>query len=129
MRLIITCSIILSAYLVASAQQFSLFSNFVDNQLFLNPAYAGTNDYGEIRGLFRSQWVGVDGAPTTQYFGFANSLDSVPLGFGIHGFNDQSGQINHLGGQISLSYQFNFGENSLLSFGVSGGLSNWGLDQ
>lgn len=39
----------------------------MQNNYLVNPAVAGIEDYGDIRTGFRSQWLGVEHAPTTLY--------------------------------------------------------------
>ncbi|MFC0181043.1 type IX secretion system membrane protein PorP/SprF [Pseudarcicella hirudinis] len=52
----------------AKAQQEALYSQYMFNMMAVNPAYAGSRDVLSMTGLFRQQWVGVEGAPTTQSF-------------------------------------------------------------
>ena len=49
-----------------SAQQDPQFTQYMFNMLALNPAYAGSSDRVSIKALTRHQWVGFEGAPTTQ---------------------------------------------------------------
>ncbi len=63
-----------------SAQQDPQFTQFFYNKLVMNPAYAGSKDLLCFTGLFRSQWVGLDGAPTSWLF----SADA-PLPFDLGG--------------------------------------------
>ncbi|MEZ4738824.1 MAG: type IX secretion system membrane protein PorP/SprF [Flavobacteriales bacterium] len=48
------------------AQQDPQFTQYMFNMLSLNPAYAGSADRVELKALSRHQWVGFEGAPTTQ---------------------------------------------------------------
>ena len=48
------------------AQQDAMFTHYMYNTLWLNPAYAGTRDAFTVTGIHRSQWVGFDGAPINQ---------------------------------------------------------------
>ena len=50
-------------------QQDPLFSQYMFNPLIINPAYAGSREALSATILHRSQWVGFDGAPTTQTLG------------------------------------------------------------
>ena len=68
---------LLAAYLhKAEAQQDPMYTQYMFNQLVLNPAYAGSKDRLEAILLYRTQWVGFDGAPET----FALSVHSPIFG-------------------------------------------------
>ena len=47
------------------AQQEAQFTQFNDNTLFINPAYAGSREMLNFTAMHREQWVGFDGAPLT----------------------------------------------------------------
>ena len=51
---------------LVTAQQDAQYTQYMYNALSINPAYAGSRDMFSAVILHRSQWVGVDGAPTTQ---------------------------------------------------------------
>src|SRR5688572_16395144 len=56
-----------------SAQQQTLFSNYLLNPYLYNPAYAGTVEGNQFTIGYRNQWVGFDGAPKTYMVsGFGN---------------------------------------------------------
>ena len=48
------------------AQQLPQFTQYMFNTVSINPAYAGSRETLSIVGLHRSQWVGLEGGPTTQ---------------------------------------------------------------
>ena len=47
------------------AQQDPQYTQYMYNMNIVNPAYAGSFEGIAIGGLFRSQWVGLEGAPNT----------------------------------------------------------------
>ncbi|MBB6610917.1 type IX secretion system membrane protein PorP/SprF [Pontibacter sp. Tf4] len=49
------------------AQQLSHFSQYMLNGYLINPALAGSENYGELKTGYRSQWSGVEGAPESFY--------------------------------------------------------------
>ena len=59
---LITCAV------AVSAQQEQLYTQFMYGKLTFNPAYAGSNEHMAIGLLHRTQWAGINGAPTTQTF-------------------------------------------------------------
>ncbi|MBL30743.1 MAG: hypothetical protein CMC81_05865, partial [Flavobacteriaceae bacterium] len=47
------------------SQQDPQYSQYMYNTMAVNSAYAGQRDALSIIGLYRNQWVGIDGAPKT----------------------------------------------------------------
>ena len=45
------------------AQQDAQYTQYMYNTVSVNPAYAGSRGHMSIAALYRSQWVGLDGAP------------------------------------------------------------------
>ena len=62
---ILICSFIT---VCASAQQDPEYTQYMYNTMAVNPAYAGSTGTIEAALLYRSQWVGMPGAPETQSF-------------------------------------------------------------
>ncbi len=52
--------------IVAISQQLPIYSQYMNNPLVINPAIAGTEKFTSLRFTSRQQWVGIEGAPTTQ---------------------------------------------------------------
>ncbi|PTS87704.1 hypothetical protein DBR27_24160, partial [Flavobacterium sp. HMWF030] len=52
----------------AIAQQDPQYTQYMYNTLSVNSAYAGSLGHLAITGIYRSQWVGLEGAPNTQSF-------------------------------------------------------------
>uniref|UniRef100_UPI0039AF6E50 type IX secretion system membrane protein PorP/SprF n=1 Tax=Myroides odoratus TaxID=256 RepID=UPI0039AF6E50 len=50
-----------------SAQQDPQYTQYMYNPASINPAYSGSVDHLQLFGLYRTQWVGLDGAPRTAY--------------------------------------------------------------
>ncbi len=59
----------------ACAQQQPYYTQYVLNNFILNPALAGIENYYDCKASYRTQWVGLNGAPTTAYL-----TVSAPLG-------------------------------------------------
>ena len=58
----------------AKAQQPYFFSEFFEAAPAFNPAFTGINDFIDLTLIRRNQWLGTDGAPTTNYIGIYNNL-------------------------------------------------------
>ena len=76
-----------------SAQQDAMFTKYMFNSLVYNPAYAGYYDHMYISALYRNQWLGVDGAPTTQTLTLHTPLKNNRVGVGFHLLNQVLGRF------------------------------------
>ncbi len=52
---------------LAQAQQKPQYTQYVFDNLLLNPAVTGIENYVDVKTGYRSQWTGLDGAPVTSY--------------------------------------------------------------
>ncbi|MBT2162079.1 PorP/SprF family type IX secretion system membrane protein [Zobellia barbeyronii] len=103
-------------------QQDAQFTQYMYNTLTVNPAYAGSRDVLGVSLLHRSQWVGMDGAPSTQTFNIQSPYnDTVGLGFSI--VHDEIGNNTNQNTNfdVAFSYSVPTSENYELSFGLSAG--------
>jgi type IX secretion system PorP/SprF family membrane protein len=108
------------------AQQDPLFTQYMFNNLYLTPAYAGVDGVTRASVIHRSQWLGYQssagdgGAPTTQMVSFLTPINKLRSGLGVYVVNDRLGPQNNLEGQVSYAYHLGIKE-SKLSFGVKVG--------
>ena len=70
------------------AQQDAQYTQYMYNTLSVNPAYAGSRGQLSFAGLYRSQWVGLDGAPETFTLNLHSPIRNSRLGYGISIVND-----------------------------------------
>ena len=105
---------------VVLAQQESQYTQYMYNTMLFNPGYTGSREVGSFFGMFRTQWVGIKGAPTNgsiSYHQPMQELRNVGLGGSI--FRESIGPQNQTQLAIDASYTLNF-ENSKLAFGIKG---------
>jgi type IX secretion system PorP/SprF family membrane protein len=107
-----------------SAQQDPQFTHYMYNTLSVNPAYAGSRDVLNISALHRQQWIGLDGAPTTQTVVIHSPLKNRKIGVGFSVINDKIGPLNQTFFYGDFSYSVRFTEKLKLSFGLKAG-ANW----
>ncbi|HHG83763.1 MAG TPA: type IX secretion system membrane protein PorP/SprF [Bacteroidetes bacterium] len=86
------------------SQQDPMFSQYMHNGSAINPAYAGSRDALSLSLLYRQQWAGFTGAPTTQTFAAHLPAFQRRHGFGISLVNDQISYLNQ--SWLSLDYAF-----------------------
>ena len=101
------------------AQQLAHHSQYMFNDLFINPAIAGTKDNHPLMGTIRNQWLGLDDAPQTQTMSFHGSWIKN-MGLGAILTNDVTGPARQTGIQLNYSYQIQLKEESYLSLGIAG---------
>lgn len=102
------------------AQQDAMFTHYMYNTLWLNPAYAGTRDAFTITGIHRSQWVGFDGAPVDQSITMHSPILKGKMGVGLSVLNDKIGPTKSTSFALDLNYQIRIDKKSKLSFGLKG---------
>ena len=105
------------------AQQDPLYTQYRNNMLSVNPAYAGSPDALTIGLLHRSQWVGIDGAPTTQTLTIHGPLVNENLGFGFSVVHDKIGPTSSTGLYGDLSGRVKLTSNGYLAGGIKLGLN------
>jgi type IX secretion system PorP/SprF family membrane protein len=106
----------------ANAQQDAQYTQYMYNTLAINPGYTGSRGVLSIAALHRSQWVGLDGAPTTQTFNIHSPINNR-VGLGLSIVNDEIGngtnQDTYFDG--TFSYTILTSETDKLSFGLKAG--------
>lgn len=106
----------------ATAQQDSQFTQYMYNTQTINPAYAGSRGVLSFTGLYRTQWMGLDGAPETLNFSI-NSPVSDRVGLGVSFFSDKIGPSTESQITVDFSYSIPLNENNtFFTFGIKGGI-------
>jgi type IX secretion system PorP/SprF family membrane protein len=98
------------------------------NTINVNPAYAGSRGVMSIFGLHRTQWVGLEGAPTTNAFSINSPIENSNLGVGLSFVNDKIGPTVENTISADLSYTIQTSETYKLSFGIKGTANLFNLD-
>ena len=127
MKKIFTLILVLTIAAASYAQQNSPFSQYIFNQMIINPAYVGTKQLISINGTYSTQWTGFKGAPSTQTISAEGGLNKN-MGLGIHFLNDRIGAQYQQGLFASYSYIIKFNEQWRMSLGIAAGISNFTLD-
>lgn len=103
---------------MAKAQYDFMFTQYMWNEIAINPAYTGTRDAISVVGMYRNQWVGMEGAPTTKNVSVSAPVYKQRIGLGINYIKDEVGVNSTDYFSFSYSYRIPF-QNSNLSFGLS----------
>ena len=102
------------------AQQDAQFTQYMYNTININPAYAGSRGVLSVFGLYRTQWVGLDGAPQTGTFSLNTPINNSKFGLGLSVINDRIGPSDETNISADVSYTVKTSERYKLSFGVKG---------
>lgn len=106
------------------AQQEAQFTQYMDNTLFINPAYAGSRQAMNITAIHREQWVGIDGAPRSTTLSIHSPLAINNVGLGLTMVNDKIGPLNQTMLYADVSYSLRFkNTESRLAFGLKAGIN------
>lgn len=105
-----------------NAQQATQYSLYMFNKAAYNPAYVGLDNLLTATGVYRKQWVDLEGSPTSQHLNAHLPLSFISSGVGIALQNDQLGVEQTLIPELMYSYQVPLNRKSLLSIGVGLGI-------
>ena len=108
------------------AQQDPQYSQYMFNQLVINPAYAGSKDAVSTVIDLRKQWVAMPGSPQTGTISMHGILLNS-LGIGGHLIMESIGPTKWTAAYIDASYRLRLGRGKL-NLGVSGGLVNYNIN-
>ena len=111
------------------AQQEAQFTQYMYNTSAFNPAYAGSRECLSVFGMHRSQWVGLDGAPTTNVFDAHSPIHATKLlGLGVSFVNDRLGPSQENTISVDMSYAIPTSEKFKLAFGIKGTANFFNVD-
>jgi len=105
------------------SQQDPVFTQYMNNLLTIQPAYAGSSGALNITGISRAQWVGFEGAPNTNTLTINGPLRAFNVGLGLSIINDKWGPIRQNGVYVDYAYHVRLGQDQFLSFGIKGGFN------
>jgi len=105
----------------AYAQQEPQYTQYMYNPSQINPAYSGSLGFASFFGLYRTQWVGLDGAPKTANLSFHKPIENTKIGYGINILNDRIGPSDLTYLNADFSYTLLFGDDSRLALGLKAG--------
>lgn len=113
MIIVLTCNYM-------SAQQDAQYTQYMYNPTIVNPAYAGSRDVMSIFGLYRTQWVGLEGAPKTGTLSMHTPIENSRLGLGLSLVNDRIGPSDESNFAVDISYTIDVSYQYKLAFGLKG---------
>lgn len=107
----------------AYAQQDPHFTQYMYNTISVNPGYAGSRGALTLGGLYRNQWIGIDGAPITQTFYVHSPVGNEKMGLGFSAVNDKIGPINQTFLYADFAYHVKLSSTVKLGLGAKAGVN------
>ena len=126
-KLIFSLAILVAACVSLKAQQEGHFTQFMYNKLYLNPAYAGARGVPSLMAIYRSQWVGFEGAPQSILASYNGPFLSNRVGVGATISHMKIGLQRDFRGTVSYSYDMVAQDEFSLRLGLSGSLRSLGF--
>lgn len=102
----------------ALAQQDPQYTQYMYNPTSINPAYAGSRGSLTFFGHYRTQWVGLDGAPKTASVSMNTPIGKSGLGLGASFSNEKIGVMTDNNFSVDLSYAIDVSYRYKLAFGI-----------
>lgn len=104
------------------AQQQAVYSNFLLNDYYYNPAIAGSKDVHIANVSYRNQWLGFDNAPVNMSANFYGSVKNKgKAGYGASIISERSGLTNTTGIYLNYAQHFKLSETMKIGFGIQPG--------
>jgi len=121
---ILATLIVFTAY----SQQNGQYSLYMLNKYQFNSAYAGLDNSLSVTGVFRQQWLGLEGSPSIQNVNAHMPLYYLRGGIGLNVENMNIGAEQNISATLSYSYHHPVGDAGILSIGAGGGIFQKSLD-
>lgn len=126
----------------ALAQQEAQYSQYMNNNYLLNPGATGVEDYIDVKLSYRTQWVGLEGAPRTYYASINSSLGKWRTtdkrtrrdlrrpfhAIGGYVYRDETGPISRTSGYVSYAYNVVITPTLRAALGMSVGVQQFSVD-
>jgi type IX secretion system PorP/SprF family membrane protein len=113
---------LITPFFISAQETLPIYSDYLsDNVYLVHPSAAGVGNCGKLRVTARSQWGGIENAPSLQTLS-AHTRIGENMGVGLILFNDKNGYHSQQGAQGTYAYHLNFGrieDVNQLSFGLS----------
>lgn len=104
------------------AQYDAMFTQYMFNEMFINPGYAGSKEALAVTALHRQQWVSFPGRPITTTFAVHGPLAGNKMGIGLSLLNEKIGVLQRNMVNLNYAYRVKTGDRGYLSLGVMGGI-------
>ncbi len=109
-----------------SAQQRAVYSNFLLNDFYYNPAIAGSREIHQANITYRNQWVGFEGAPSLIMGNFSGSVkNDGKIGYGVSLISETAGITQNTGIYLNYAHHFKLSDKLKLGLGIQPGFMQY----
>lgn len=112
----------------AKAQQLPQYTQYMLNEMAINPAVAGKEEFTDIRSNNRYQWVGFTDSPRTYMITANGPITKKHMGLGMHLYTDIVGPTRRTGLNFAYAYHIKVDDDMFVSMGLNAGILQWGID-
>lgn len=101
-----------------------VYSQFMFNQVFFNPAFASSSENPRFSSGYRDQWPGLDNTYVSYYASYDQYIEQISGGIGVTLNRDVQGNgvFSNTGLGIMYSYPFEINSNVLVNLGLQASL-------
>lgn len=124
MQWTLSACLVLASVVISYGQQQAMYTQYMFNGLAINPAYAGSQESLTLTALGREQWVGLEGAPSSQTFSAHAPLKNKKIALGMLLTHDEIGVTNQYGVYAMYAYRIRFSKGTL-STGLQAGFNSY----
>lgn len=110
------------------SQQLPQYTQYMLNEMAINPAVAGKDEFADVRSNNRYQWQGITDAPRTYMLTLHGPIKDKNMGLGMNLYTDIVGPTRRTGISASYAYHLKLKKEMFLSMGLSAGIMQWGID-
>jgi type IX secretion system PorP/SprF family membrane protein len=125
---VFTTLLIILSHFQAVAQQEAHYTQFSYNNMLLNPGFAGARRVPSATALYRNQWMGYEGHPTSFLASFDTPLKKTRLGAGLTVSHQQEGIVSRDFANLALNYDVMHTEDVTFRIGMSGNVKKYRFD-
>lgn len=106
-------------------QSVPMYSQYMYNMTNINPAYSGNRGVPSLAFIWRDQWSGLPGAPSSKSITFDMPSENKKMGYGIQLFDDRYAVVlKRTGLNLFYNLKVAVSEHGVLSLGLKGGFYN-----
>ena len=106
-------------------QSAPMYSQYMYNMTNINPAYSGNRGVPSLSFIWRDQWSGMPGSPSSKSISFDMPSESKKMGYGIQLFDDKYAEVlKRTGLNLFYNIKVPVSERGVMSLGIKGGFYN-----
>ena len=108
---------------IFSQERMLMTSQYVHNQYFINPAFAGSRETLSLFGSYRQQWVNSPNPPTSMNFSAHAPLKNERIALGLYVYDESYTVFKNTRATVSYTYRLFTGTGSKIALSLNAGFS------